>query len=135
MNKIGQIVLLIDSISQPNGIGVFPDGKTLMVSDSDAGKNKWYAFDIASDGSLANARVFYDPGNDKGMGGCDGFKFDKAGNVFATGPGGIWIFTKAGKLIGKIKVNGVVAANCVLTQDGKTIFITASNYLLRVKMR
>ncbi|MHA4842898.1 SMP-30/gluconolactonase/LRE family protein [Flavitalea antarctica] len=135
MNKTGQIVLLIDSISQPNGIGVFPDGKTLMVSDSDAGKNKWYAFDIASDGSLTNARVFYDPGNDKGMGGCDGFKFDKAGNVFATGPGGIWIFTKAGKLIGKIKVNGVVAANCVLTQDGKTIYITASNYLLRVKMR
>ena len=135
MNKAGQITLLIDSIEKPNGIGIFPGGKTLIVSNSDGRKKKWYAYDIASDGSLTNARVFYDVSNEKGMGGCDGFKFDKAGNVFAAGPGGIWIFTKAGKLIGKIKVNGVGAANCALTPDGKTIFITATNYLLRVKMR
>src|SRR5687768_10400839 len=90
VNKAGEIILLNHSISQANGIGIFPDGKTLMVSDSDAGKNKWYVYDITSNGSLTNGRVFYDAGNDKGMGGCDGFKFDKAGNVFATGPGGIW---------------------------------------------
>ncbi|RYG60107.1 SMP-30/gluconolactonase/LRE family protein, partial [archaeon] len=47
----------------------------------------------------------------------------------------VWIFTKVGKLIGKIKMNGVVAANCAITPDGKTLFITASNLLLRVKMR
>lgn len=135
MTKAGQITLLIDSIEKPNGIGIFPGGKTLMVSNSDARKKKWYAYDIASNGSLTNASVFYDVSNEKGMGGCDGFKIDKAGNVFAAGPGGIWIFTKAGKLIGKIKVNGVTAANCALTPDGKTIFITATNYLLRVKMR
>ena len=69
------------------------------------------------------------------MGGCDGFKIDKKGNVFAAGPGGIFIFTKAGKLIGKIKMNGITAANCALTPDNKTLFITASKYLLRVKMR
>ena len=67
--------------------------------------------------------------------GCDGFKIDKQGNVFAAGPGGIWIFTKAGKLIGKIKMNGVTASNCALTPDNKTLFITANQYLLRVKMR
>ncbi|RYY17688.1 MAG: SMP-30/gluconolactonase/LRE family protein [Chitinophagaceae bacterium] len=134
MNKAGEISLLIDSISQPNGIGIFPDGKTLLVSDSDPGKNKWYTYEISPNGSLTNGLLFYDAINDKGMGGCDGFKFDKAGNVFATGPGGLWIFTKSGKLIGKIKVNGAVAANCALTPDGKTIFITASNYLLRLKI-
>ena len=135
MDKAGHISLLIDSIEQPNGIGILPGGKTLLVSNSDARKKKWYAYDIASNGSLTNARLFYDVSNEKGMGGCDGFKIDKAGNVFAAGPGGIWIFTKAGKLIGKIKLNGVTAANCALTPDGKTIFITATNYLLRVKMR
>ena len=69
------------------------------------------------------------------MGGCDSFKIDEAGNVFATGPGGVWIFTRTGKLIGKINANGVVAADCALTPDGETIFITASKYLLRLKMR
>ena len=135
MDKAGRVTLLIDSIEQPNGIGILPDRKTLIVSNSDNNKKRWYAYTIASNGSLTNARVFYDVSNEKGMGGCDGFKIDKQGNVFATGPGGIWIFTKAGKLIGKIKMNGVPAANCALTPDNKTIFITAGNYLLRVKMR
>jgi gluconolactonase len=133
MNTAGQVTLLIDSLSQPNGIGIFPDGKTLLVSDSD--RNKWYTYDITSSGSVTNAKVFYDASNEKGLGGCDGFKFDRMGNVFASGPGGVWIFTKAGKLIGKITVNGTVAANCALTPDGKTLFITAGNYLLRVKLR
>ena len=73
--------------------------------------------------------------DEKGLGGCDGLKIDDKGNVFASGPGGIWIFTKNGKLIGKIKLNGVPASNCALTADGKTIFITTSKYVLRVKMR
>ena len=79
--------------------------------------------------------MFYDASAENGIGLCDGFKIDKQGNVFAAGPGGIWIFTKAGKLIGKIKMNGVTASNCALTPDGKTLFITATRYLLRVKMK
>jgi gluconolactonase len=135
MDKSGKISLLIDSIEAPNGIAIFPDGKTLLVSNSDGRKKKWYAYDIAANGSLANARVFYDASNERAPGGCDGFKIDKQGNVFAAGPGGIWIFTKAGKLIGKIKMNGVTAANCALAPDDKTLYITATKYLLRVKMR
>lgn len=135
VDKAGRVTLMIDSIEQPNGISIFPGGKTMIVSNSDDRKKRWYLYDIAANGSLMNGRVFYDVSNERGMGGCDGLKIDKAGNVFAAGPGGIWIFTKAGKLIGKIKTNGVTAANCALTPDGKTIFITATNYLLRVKMR
>ena len=135
MNKSGQITLLIDSIAQPNGISVFPGGKKLIVSNSDNRKKMWYAYDITSDGSLANAKVFYDVSNEKGAGLCDGLKVDKKGNVFATGPGGIWIFTKAGKLIGKININGVTPSNCALTPDNKILFITANQYLLRVRMR
>lgn len=135
MDKAGKVTLLIDSLESPNGIGILPDGKTLLVSNTEGRKRGWYAYDIASSGSLTNGRIFYNPGDDRAMGGCDGFKIDKEGNVFAAGPGGIWIFTKAGKLIGKIKVNGITAANCALTPDGKTIYITATQYLLRVKMR
>lgn len=135
VDKSGKISLLLDSIESPNGIGIMPDGKTLLVSNSDFRKKKWYAYDLDAKGALSNGRVFYDVSNEKGQGGCDGFKIDKNGNIFAAGPGGLWIFTKAGKLIGKINVNGVSATNCALTPDGKTLYITATQYLLRVKMQ
>jgi gluconolactonase len=135
IDKAGQVTLLLDSISQPNGIAIFPGGKKLLVSNSDNRKKMWYSYDMNSNGSLANAKVFYDASNESEAGLCDGFKIDKKGNVFATGPGGIWIFTKTGKLIGKIKINGVTVSNCTFTPDDKTLFITANQYLLRVKMR
>jgi len=135
VDKAGKITLLLDSIEQPNGIGIMPDGKTLLVSNSDHRKKRWYAYTLDSKGVPTNGRIFYDVSNERGLGGCDGFKIDKDGNVFAAGPGGMWIFTKTGKLIGKINVNGVSATNCTLTPDGKTIYITATQYLLRVKMR
>ena len=135
MDKNGKVTLLVDTIEAPNGIAIFPDGKTLLVSNSDNRKKMWYAYDITSNSSVTNGRVFYDVSSEKGAGGCDGLKIDKKGNVFATGPGGIWIFTKGGELIGKIKINGTSVSNCALTPDGKTIYLTATKYLLRVKMR
>jgi len=135
VDKAGKITLLLDSIEQPNGIGIMHDGKTLLVANSDARKKRWYAYDLDSKGLPTKGRIFYDVSNQSGLGGCDGFKIDNDGNIFAAGPGGLWIFTKTGKLIGKINVNGVSATNCALTADGKTIYITATQYLLRVKMR
>jgi gluconolactonase len=135
VDKAGQLTLLVDSIESPNGIGIFPGGKTLLVANSDNRKKRWYSYDIASNGSLTNAKVFYDVSNEKAAGLCDGFKIDKAGNVFAAGPGGIWIFTKTGELIGKINITGTTVSNCALSPDGKTIYLTATKYLLRVKMR
>ncbi|HEU5292969.1 MAG TPA: SMP-30/gluconolactonase/LRE family protein [Cyclobacteriaceae bacterium] len=133
VDKMGKVTLLLDSLEQPNGISIWPDGKTLLVSSSGR-KKRWYSYNLDSNGLLTNGKVFYDAGNENGPGGCDGLKIDKNGNVFAAGPGGVWIFTKTGKLIGKIKVNGVSATNCALTPDGKTLYITAVQYLLRVKM-
>jgi gluconolactonase len=135
MDKAGKVTLLIDSIESPNGIGLMPDGKTLLVSNSDNRKKVWHRYDIISNGGLSNATTFYDASSEKAPGLCDGFKIDKKGNVFAAGPGGIWIFTSKGKLIGKIKVNGVTVTNCALTPDEKTIYLTANQYLLRVKMK
>lgn len=135
VNTAGQVELLVDSVEQPNGIGMMPDEKTLLVSNSDVKKKRWYAYDIGKNGALKNARVFYDVSNEEGKGGCDGFKIDKSGNVFASGPGGVWIFDKGGQLLGRIKLNDVQASNCALTPDNKTLFITATQYILRVKMR
>lgn len=135
VDKWGRVSLLIDSIERPNGIAMTPDGKTLIVANSDEKKKRWYAYDLGPKDSLMNARVFYDASDNNGIGLCDGLKIDKAGNVYATGPGGVWIFNKTGKLLGKIKVNGVPTSNCAFTPDEKTLFITADMYVLRVKLR
>lgn len=132
----GEVDLLIDSISRPNGIGFMPDGKTLLVANSESEKAIWYAYDLGPGDSLTNARIFFDASSyaKTTPGGPDGFKIDKKGNVFATGPGGIWVFDATGKPLGRIKLP-VPSSNCALADDDKTLYITADMYLLRVKLR
>lgn len=128
----GEVSLLVDTITRPNGIAFLPGEKTLLIANSDAEKPTWYAFDMGENDSLVNPRIFYDASAEKGGG--DGMKIDKNGHVFATGPGGIWIFDKNAKVLGKIKIP-VATSNCALTPDEKTLFITADMYVLRIKMR
>lgn len=135
MNPSGKVMLLVDSIEAPNGVGIFPDGKRLLVSNSDNRKKRWYTYTILPNGELTNGKIFNDVSNEKGEGLCDGFKIDPHGNVFATGPGGIWIFNATGKLLGKINISGTTVSNCAFSPDGKTIYITATKYLLRIKLR
>ena len=132
----GEVVLITDSITRPNGIAFLPGEKTLLVANSDAEKPNWYAFDIGPGDSVTNGRIFYScAGYDKSLKGlCDGMKVDKKGNVFATGPGGIWILNKDAKLLGKIKLADATS-NCALSPDEKTLYITNDMYVLRVKMR
>jgi gluconolactonase len=131
----GKVKLLVDSLTRPNGIA-FVDN-TLIVANSDPEKAIWYAFDLVGDDSVTNARIFYDAtaASKAGEPGLpDGLKVDSNGNVFATGPGGVWIFNKGGEVLGKVKLPEPTA-NCALTPDGKTLFTTTKMYLLRVKLR
>lgn len=136
VKKNGEVVLLIDTLTRPNGILLFPGEKTLLIANSDPAKPNWYAFDIAENDSLTNPRIFYSAaGYDTSLKGLpDGMKVDKNGNIFATGPGGVWIFNRTGKLIGKIKVPEATS-NCAFSADEKTLYITNDMYVLRVQMR
>ncbi|MBK7870491.1 MAG: SMP-30/gluconolactonase/LRE family protein [Saprospiraceae bacterium] len=87
MDKAGKVTLLIDSLQFPNGIGILPDGKTLLVAETQGRKRGWYAYDIASNGSLQNGRVFYTPGDIREPGGCDGLKIDKKRQRSCNGSG------------------------------------------------
>jgi gluconolactonase len=132
----GEVKLLVDSLTRPNGIAFTPDEKTFIVANSDPDKAIWYAFDLQED-SVVNQRIFFDatPASKAGEKGLpDGFRIDKQGNMFASGPGGIWIFNKEGKVIGKIKVPEATA-NCALADDDKTLYLTSDMYLIRVKLR
>jgi gluconolactonase len=136
IKKSGALVLLLDSITRPNGIAITPDQKSLIIANSDPEKPYWYAYDFGKGDALVHPRIFYDAtaASKKEAGMPDGLKIDSKGNVYATGPGGLWIFNSKGKLLGKIKFNGLVS-NCSLTADEKTIYLTADDYVLRVKMR
>jgi gluconolactonase len=132
----GTVTMLVDSITRPNGIALTPDQKTLIVANSDPAKARWYAFDLTETDSVVDARIFYDATEagktDKGL--PDGLRIDKQGNIFASGPGGIWIFSPEGKLLGKIRVPEATA-NCELADDDKTLYLTSDMYLIRVKLR
>jgi gluconolactonase len=86
--------------------------------------------------SLIKGRVFYDAtavaGTQKGS--ADGMKIDKNGNIFSAGPGGLWVFDRKGKLLGKFRIPEAVS-NCSLSRDQKTLYVTADMYVLRIKLR
>lgn len=132
----GVVSLLVDSLTRPNGIILMPGDKKLIVANSDPAKAIWYEFEINEKDSLTKARIFYNATphlkTEKGL--PDGLKADSKGNIFASGPGGIWIFDSIGKVLGRIKLPESVS-NCALSPDEKTLYITADMYLLRVKMR
>ncbi len=135
MDKGGNVLLLLDSIEQPNGIAVFPGGKKMLVANSNMRKKRIYEYVLDKDGNITDGRIFADLSDVSAPGLCDGLKIDKKGNVFATGPGGIFIYSKEGEKLGKISMNGITAANCALSPDEKTLYITAQQNLLRLKMR
>jgi len=131
----GTVVLLVDSITRPNGIALTPDEKKLIVACSDPEKPNWYIFDV-DDNGLKNGKLFFScVGEDKTLPGLpDGFKIDKNGTIFASGPGGIRIFNPEGKMLGRLKLENP-ASNCALSPDQKTLYITNDMYVLRLKMR
>jgi gluconolactonase len=131
----GDVVLLIDSLSRPNGIAFFPGEKKILVANSDPRKPNWYVYDVDGD-KLTNGKIFYsDAGYDRKLPGLpDGLKIDKKGNVFAAGPGGIHFFNDKGKLLGMLKLPDATS-NVALSADEKTIYITNNKQVLRLQMR
>jgi gluconolactonase len=136
ISKDGTVTLLTDTLSRPNGIAFFPGEKSLLVANSDPEKPNWYIYDVDNNGLLLNGRIFYDgtKAYEKENRSPDGIKIDDKGNVFAAGPGGVWIFNKKGKVIGRIKLN-IITSNCAFANNYKTLFITADDYLLKVDLR
>ena len=136
LKKNGDVELLTATLTRPNGIALMPGEKKLLVANSDPESPNWYLVDTNNADVNATPPIFYsaitDEKNAKGL--PDGFKIDKQGNIFASGPGGIWIFNNAGKLIGKYRLQEA-ASNVALSADEKTIYITNDMYVLRLKMR
>lgn len=133
----GEVTLLTDQMSRPNGIAFSPDEKTLYVANSDPKRAVWMAFDVKPDGTLGTGRVFFDSTASVGpakKGLPDGMKVDASGNIFATGPGGVLVFSPDGKHLGTINT-GEATANVGWGDDGSVLYITADMYLCRIKTK
>jgi gluconolactonase len=131
----GALTLLTKEMTFPNGIAFSPDQKTLYVANSDPAKAIWMAFPVKEDGTIGPGRVFADvtssvPGK-KGL--PDGMKVDAAGNLFATGPGGVLVFAPDGTHLGTF-ATGEATANCGWGEDGSVLYITADMYIGRVPL-
>jgi gluconolactonase len=130
----GTVILLVDSLTRPNGIALSPDQKTLYVANSDGPKAKWYSFEVQGD-SLVNAKIFFSTDYVEGQKGApDGLRVHSSGNIFSTGPGGIWIFDPSAKVLGRIMLPEATA-NCGFSTDEKTLFMTSDNFILRMPMK
>lgn len=133
----GKVTVEDKSMLFPNGIVLSNDESTVIVASSNRNDAKWYAYDVTSDGSLANRRVFYDVSelvgkeNEKGL--PDGMAVHSKGYIFATGPGGVFVFTEQGKLLAKIRT-GKSTANCTLSADEKTLYMTAHDTLMSIPL-
>lgn len=131
----GELTLLTKEQSAPNGVALSPDEKTLYVANSDPDKAIWMAYDLRDDGTVGKARQLFDATPmvlAKQPGLPDGLKTDKTGHVFASGPGGVHVFTPAGKRLGTLNI-GEGISNCGWGNDGSVLYITADTYLCRIK--
>ena len=135
VKKDGTVVLLVDSITRPNGLAFFPGEKKLLIACSDPAKPYWYSYDVNGD-SLSNGKIFFDASGHetKWKGLPDGLKINKQGIVFATGPGGVYIFNSEGKKLGLFYFDGATS-NCAFSPDEKILYITNDMYVLRIKLK
>jgi gluconolactonase len=122
----------VTDLTRPNGIAFSPDEKTLYVSNSDDSRKIWMQYDVAANGTVSNGRVFFDATQDNDGGVPDGMKLDVHGNIWATGPSAVYVFSPEGTLLGTIKPPED-PANCGWGDDGRTLYITAETSLYRIR--
>jgi sugar lactone lactonase YvrE/uncharacterized protein (DUF885 family) len=127
-----KLQLIIKDLPRPNGIAFSPDEETLYVSDS--GKRAWMRYSVHADGSVSDGAVLLDASGEKAQGGPDGIRVDRKGNIYGAGPGGVWIISPEGKHLGTIEVPEVVSNVAWGDKDGKTLYITGSTSIYRIKL-
>ncbi|HEU4709911.1 MAG TPA: SMP-30/gluconolactonase/LRE family protein [Pyrinomonadaceae bacterium] len=134
LSRDGKLTLLTKEIKAPNGIAFSPDEKRLYVADS--ANALWYVFDVKNDGTLSPGKVFFDGREvSKGRrGAADGLKVDQFGNIFATAPGGVYILSPDGALLGRFDL-GTPTGNCAWGEDGSTLFITSDTLVYRIRLK
>jgi len=133
----GETVLLDSTVTRPNGIALSPDESRLYVAVSDPEHAAWYQYTINDAGTVSGKKLLFDATDEVGKNGNkglpDGMKMHPQGFLFATGPGGVWVFDLNGQVVARI-YTGEASANCGFKSDYSTLFMTADGYLMSVDL-
>ena len=126
---------LLATQTRPNGLAFSPDEETLYVANSDGASRQWMAYAVDEDGMLGDGRGFVEVTDDPGQGAPDGLKVDEMGNLWGTGPGGVWVFSPDGKHLGSIQPTERPANLAFGGGDGRTLFMTAQSGFYRIRVQ
>ncbi|HZZ76077.1 MAG TPA: SMP-30/gluconolactonase/LRE family protein [Puia sp.] len=129
-------ILFSDKVSYPNGIALSPDNKILYISNSDGDNKEWTKYELNDQGLISKGSVFYHVSAEEGKlpGSPDGMKVNAKGYIFASGPGGIWLFNPAGKVLARI-YTGELTSNCFIDQVHNMLYMTCNSYVMRIKLK
>ena len=133
----GELTLLDDQLKRPNGIAFNSDYTKCYVANSDRENAIWKVYDVDENGIFQNGRVFFDATSlvdDDNPGLPDGLKVNNKGIIFATGPGGVLIFTPDAEHLGTIRP-GTATANCAFNTDQSVLFMTANAYMTQISLK
>jgi gluconolactonase len=129
----GKLRLVSADLKGPNGLAFSPDERVLYVTNWDEKKKVVMRYEARPDGTLANGRVFFDMTAAPGEEALDGIKVDRQGNLFVSGPGGVWVISPAGKHLGTIRAP-MLPANLAWGENGRTLYLTARTGLYRMRL-
>ena len=130
----GMLRLLSTDLTGPNGIAFSPDEKYLYVTNWDVKKKVVMRYEANTDGTLSNGTVFFDMTSAPGEEALDGLKVDQQGNLYVSGPGGLWIISPEGTHLGTIKGPKLPHNMAWGDEDGKTLYLTAESALYRIRL-
>lgn len=130
----GKLTLISRELDRPNGLALSPDERTLYVANSGSPK-KYMKFPVSKKGKVGKSELFYDVSGIDKPGNPDGIKVDTAGHLYATGPGGVWVFSADGKHLGTITFPETPANIAFGGPDMKTLFVTARTGLYAVELK
>jgi len=129
-----QVKLLTTELKGPNGLAFSPDEKYFYLDNWDEKKKVIMRYEVNSDGTLANGKVFFDMTSAPGEDALDGLKIDQKGNLYVSGPGGLWIISPEGKHLGTISGPEHPHNFAWGDDDGKTLYLCARTGLYRIRL-
>lgn len=130
----GKLQLLSTDLSGPNGLAFSPDEKYLYVTNWDVKKKVLMRYEVNADGTLSSGRVFFDMTGASGEDALDGMKVDRQGNLYVSGPGGLWILSQDGKHLGTIRGPEHPHNMAWGDDDGRTLYLAAQSGLYRIRL-
>ncbi len=130
----GKLQLITKELSGPNGIAFSPDEKYLYIGNWDEKKKIVMRYEANPDGTLSNGHVFFDMTDAPGEDAIDGIKVDQQGNLYVSGPGGLWVISAEGKHLGTIVAPKHVHNMNWGDEDGKTLYLCGRSGLYRMRL-